>query len=253
MSGNQEELSGDQLTVCSWITHFGNVMSEYTDTFMNCEADHGVMIDPSVADTLAGTSRLLTDIAEREPSLTYGPLRSDRQHWTRTGQHALSTDNIPAPPSKANFITPSTPDQKADVKPFGMGLYTSTATSAGCSSWRALFGPHGSMLYPLPWYTWKLHIDTDIEVVEITNATRWVEFVCSHARTSGGMVYPDWTEIAQKFDAVHVTLPAIVAAQGFRFDTPLGVIPPAFWDVETTFWLRWCFSGAHLVETVGVE
>lgn len=218
---------------------------------MDFEVGNGAMIDPAAADAIAATSCLLADIAEYEPSLTTGPLRSDRQLWTRTGRHVLPSEDTPAPPHEGRFIEPSFAlDQKADVKPLGMGLYTSTATSAGCSLWRALLGPHGSMLYPLPWYTWELEVDIDIQVAEIVSAAEWVEFVCAHARVSDGMVYPDWVNIAREFDAVHVTLPAIAAAQGFYFATSQGVIPPAFWDVETTFWLKWCFSGARLVETI---
>jgi hypothetical protein len=228
-------------------------MSEYTDASMDCGTGDWIKIDPTVADAVAATSRLLTDIAECEPSLISGPLQRDCQHWTRTGRNTLAPESTPARPCAAKFIAPSASlNLKADVKPFDMGLYTSTATSAGCSSWRELFGPHGSMVYPWPWYTWELEIDKDVEVVEITSATKWVDFVCSYARTSDGGVYPDWVEVAREFDAVHITMPVIAAAQGFYFDTPQGVIPPAFWDVETTFWLRWCVSDARLVETVGI-
>jgi hypothetical protein len=107
------------------------------------------------------------------------------------------------------------------------------------------------MVRPLPRYTWMLEIDMDIKVAEIVSATEWVEFVSTHPETSDGFVYPDWVRIALDFDAVHMTLPVVVAAQGFHFSTPQGVIPPAFWDVEQTFWLRWCFSGAHLIENIG--
>jgi hypothetical protein len=93
-------------------------------------------------------------------------------------------------------------------------------------------------------------VNRGIKVAEIVSATKWVEFVCAHARISDGLVYPDWVGIAREFDAIHVTLPAIAAAQGFHFHVPQGIIPPVFWDVETTFWLRWCFSGARLVEVV---
>ncbi len=55
---------------------------------------------------------------------------------------------------------------------------------------------------------------------------------------------------AQVEDVVHITPPAIVATQGFEFATPVGSIPPAFWDVETSFWLKRRFTGARLVETV---
>lgn len=154
-------------------------------------------------------------------------------------------------PREEAFIAPSSArDHKPDVKPFDLGLYTSTATFAGYSMWRVLVGPDDSMLYPRPWYTWELELDRDVKVAEILSATEWVEFVCARARISGGLVYPDWARIAREVDGIHVTLPVIAAAQGFHFNTAHGVIPPAFWDVETTFWVRWCFSGSRLVEAV---
>ncbi len=116
--------------------------------------------------------------------------------------------------------------------------------------WSVLLGLDDAMMYPLPQYTWELEMDRDVTVAEIRSATDWVDFVCAHACISGGLVYPDWVSIAEQWDAIHVTLPMIVAAQGFHLSTPRGVIPPAFWDVETTIWLRWCFSGARLVESV---
>jgi len=89
-----------------------------------------------------------------------------------------------------------------------------------------------------------------VAVAEIASATVWAEFVCAHPRAQHGLVYPNWCKIAREFDAVHITLPAIVAAQGFFVRTSLGPIPPAFWDVESTFWLKWRFTAARLIETV---
>lgn len=250
-ASESQKALGDGRRVCLWITHFTSVMSSHTNTFMDYETGSNAMIDPVVADEMTSNSRLVDDIASCAPSLSVGPLQANRQHWTQTGGQALLSGDILVPPSEEAFVTPALDSkQKPDVKPFGLGLYTSTATSAGCSMWRALLGPNSSMLYPGPWYTWELEVERDLRVAEIVNAMKWVEFVCTYARVSNGLIYPDWERVAQEFDAVHVTLPTIVAAQGFHFDTPRGVIPPAFWDVETTLWLRWCFSGARLVESV---
>jgi hypothetical protein len=60
---------------------------------------------------------------------------------------------------------------------------------------------------------------------------------------------PDWSAVSRDVDAVHVTLPAIVAAQGFGLRTARGITAPAFWDVESTLWLRWRFASARLLET----
>jgi hypothetical protein len=252
-ASENREVLGDGRRFCAQINRFMNVMRRYTDSFMDHEAGSGAMIDPIVADAIAASSRLLGYIAEREPWLNVGPLQVHRQHWTRTARDALPSGEIQAPHETA-FTAPSlVSDHKPDVKPFGLGLYTSTAMSVGCSMWRAFLGPDSSMMWPQPWYTWVLKVERDIRVAEIASATKWVEFVCDYASVSDGFVYPDWVMVAQEFDAIHVTLPAIVAAQGFHFSTLRGVIPPAFWDVETTFWLRWCFSGAHLIERVDVD
>jgi len=95
-----------------------------------------------------------------------------------------------------------------------------------------------------------MRVDDDIRVAEIVSATEWVEFVETYPRVDGDLLYPDWEKSANEFDAVHFTLPAIAAAQGYYFHTYRGIVPPVFWDVETTFWLRWCFTGSHLVDTV---
>jgi hypothetical protein len=243
-------VSDDRCTRGALLDHFAGVMGDCTDTFMRVEAGRDALIAPAVADKMIKTSRLLTDIAVYDPSLIYGPLRVDRQHWTAI---AAVDGLVSAQPCASRFIVPSvTIDEGTTVKPQGIGLYTSTGTSEGNSMWRIYLESFmSSGLYPLPWYTWELEVDADnIRVAEIVSATKWVEFVETYARNNEGVIYPDWVKIAREFDAVHVTLPTIAAAQGFYFDTPQGIIPSAFWDIETTFWLRWCFSGAHLVETV---
>ncbi len=115
-----------------------------------------------------------------------------------------------------------------------------------------------STLYPLPWHVWEMKVaGDDLNVAEIVSASTWVEFVEAHALVvethplaGDDLVYPDWEKIAREFDAVHITVPTIVAAQGFYFHSQHGLIAPAFWDVETTFWLKWRFTDARLLETV---
>jgi hypothetical protein len=241
----QTVMSAGERYAAGRLGHFVSVMRRWTDAFVEIEVGPRATISPDSADALASRSRLLSEIEIFDPSLVNGPMDSAMQHWTTIGRSAYNGE----PPSEERFIPPPS-DQRTAVKPSGFGLYTSTASAAGVSMWRALLGPGGSMMYPLPRYTWELEIDRDVTVAEIVSATDWVEFVCAHARISDGLVFPDWIAIAQSFDAVHFTVPVIAAAQGFAFDTRYGVIPGAFWDVETTFWLRWCFAGARVIETI---
>lgn len=229
----------------SRLEHYVDVMSRCTDSFIEVEAGPLATIKPETADAVVRRSRLVEEIEGFDSSLVTGPMDKSRQHWTPIRGSAWNGEA----PSAQRFIPPRI-GQPARVKPSGFGLYTATASVAGISMWRTLLGPGGSMMLPLPRYTWELGIDDNATIAEIGSATAWVEFVCAYSRTDDGLVYPDWASVAYEWDAIHVTLPVIAAAQGFHLSTPCGVIPPAFWDVEFTFWLRWCFSGARLVERV---
>jgi hypothetical protein len=229
---------------------FADVMSRHTHTLMEHETEGRAIIDPLRADEMVAGSRLVTAISEYEPGLTSGPLQRDRQHWTAiAGREDLP--HTPVEPAEDLFVVPSVgPDQECGIKPFDVGLYTSTSTTAGCSMWRVLISEDSGALHPRPWYTWKLEVNAKaVKVAEIASAQRWVHFISTYPWVHNGLVYPHWVKAAEDFDAVHIMLPTIAAAQGFHFRASGGVIPPAFWDVESTFWLRWRFSGARLVET----
>ena len=68
--------------------------------------------------------------------------------------------------------------------------------------------------------------------------------------TADGLIYPNWPAIAEDFDAVHLTAMAVAAIQGVRITTEMGLIAPSYWDVESTFWLRWSFDAVSEVELV---
>ena len=55
------------------------------------------------------------------------------------------------------------------------------------------------------------------------------------------------------YDAIHVTIPAVVAVQGIRIATASGIIAESYWDVELTLWLNWSFRSAILTEQVQIE
>jgi hypothetical protein len=257
--GNPEAKAGFEV-VCSLLTHFVHVLEGYTDTFMDYECRDDAIIDPELADMMVGECRLLRAIEVHEPSLVRGPLLRHRQDWTcmgggcwpSTGKGRLDR------PSETQFVAPSTARASSAVtKLTGSGLYTSTGTAAGSSTWRKLLSGYlasavaGSQLFPLPWVTWRLEPNAGvINVAEIVSATAWVRFVESYPNAANGGVWPDWTQAAKDFDAIHITLPAIVAAQGFRFRVGPTILEPAFWDVEQTLWLAWRFSGAQLLEVV---
>jgi hypothetical protein len=244
----------DTRDVRALMTRFANVLDRYTNTYMDAEIDPQAVIDPEAADAIVARGRLLRAIGELEPGITLGPLQAERQRWTRTGTFGDPTPAEAGPPDRDQFLLPQCrADDGGEVKPFGFGLYTSTVTAAGSDMWEMYLEAYrGSTLYPEPWHTWDLELDQgSLSVAEIVSARSWVDFVCAAWSRGRGGVVPDWAAAAERYDAVHVTLPAVAAAQGFRFATPHGSIAPVFWDVECTFWLRWRFAGARQVATGG--
>ncbi len=203
-----------------------------------------MQIAPDLADRLVAGSRLLSEMADCEPALGSGLLQTDRQHWVGDGRQR------PIVPHKELCRVPSAETDRMAIPAFWSAFYTSTAMTSGYSMWRALMSCDDSDAFfrRLPWHTWRMDVDDDVCVAEVKDAVAWTDLVTAYSVTIDGMVWPDWPKIAEVFDAVHFTWPFIVAAQGLAFTSDLGVIARAFWDLECTLWLKWRFTGTHMVE-----
>jgi hypothetical protein len=189
------------------LQQFVDVMKWWMGVRMEMEGIPYAIIAPERADELAGRSHLLTEINRFAPSLVTGPLDRMRQQWIMAGLYGGCAEQ----PSERRFIAPRK-DGLAAIQPVRVGLWTSTASVAGASMWRAYMEPwRNSVGYPMPWHTWEFLIDEHVKVAEIGSAAKWVELVRAYPRRSDGCLCPDWAAVARKFDAVHVTLPAVVA------------------------------------------
>jgi hypothetical protein len=158
--------------------HFARIMSWSPDA-IKIEVGPYATITPGMADALARRSRMLAEIEQFDPSLIDGPMHRALQHWTPGRESAWTGE----PPSEGRFITPQV-GQPAAVKPFHLGLYTSTATAAGASMRRAYLGPGGSAWYPLPRYTWQLEINEDVDRRRVRCHTRHAASHCGSAGVS---------------------------------------------------------------------
>jgi hypothetical protein len=240
------------------MSRFASELSADTDAEMDMQIGTQVMTDPGAADAIVARSSLLRAIGALEPSITAGPLWADRQRWVHTGELGEPCTVDANPPDRRQFLPPQPrTDGRGEAKPFHLGLYTSTVTGAGWTMWESYLEPYygqpgrDSMTYPPPWHSWDLELDGEpLAIAEVVSAKTWVDFVAEwHSQGRDGIV-PDWAAVAEHYDAVHISASAVAAAQGLRFATELGTTAPAFWDVESTLWLRWRFSGARLVGIV---
>jgi hypothetical protein len=237
------------------IEQFVAVMSSITHTQLTSSpnATPSPLVDPQEADRLVASCELLDAIAAFDETLVVGPLDVSRQEWVADTPRP-SVVRYGHVPTVKEFRAPC---QQREIphstKPFNLGLYTSTRTPHSSSMWRVYLEEYGGgpVLLPRPWYSWRLcPVDRELRICEIASARDWTRFVSSFPAVDGVNVYPDWKSAADVFDGVHVTARAIVAIQGFEFWTPVGHTAPAYWDVESTFWLRWSFADAALVEVV---
>lgn len=232
------------------LRHFTSVMTGWTEPEMTALAGGPAVLAPSEAeeaDDMADRCLLLSRLARDQESLVRGPLDRTRQHWIGTGPHELAPHRRPTP-GREHFTAPGGDCAPPCTKPFHLGLYTSTARRDGPCMWR-MYLDLGSTLHPRPWQTWRLPVtDPTPGILEIGGASDWAAFVGRYPLVRGDDVYPDWAKAARDFDGVHMTLRAIVAAQGFRIPVADGLAAAPFWDIESALWLRWCFSAPHLME-----
>ena len=226
-----------------------SVMQHVTSTGATPSLSEMAILDPAEADAIAGRSELLTRLAAEVPDLVHGPLRLDSQYWTATGKPAHVKADGPVL-EKVRF-TGFASVEPPSSKPFGVGLFTSTAPPGAPSPWRTYLDLNrGSTLHPLPWHTWHVVPVADAVIYEVTTAADWADFVSSDPISRNSMLYPNWAGSAQRYDAVHMTLRAVVATQGLYFASPAGIVAPPYWDVESTLWLRWSFASTELIEVL---
>jgi hypothetical protein len=238
------------------LTHFINILQQTVPAGRLPDAASAETVDMAEADRWLQRCELLGRVAAQAPRLVDGPVDLGTQYWVATGNRPGTPDRESAP-RESHFIpaaaSTDAPRVATGPKPFGVGLFTSTEAAGDHGMWRRyLTGYEGSSgwLYPMPWRVWRLQVRSGVRVYEVSDAARWVGLITDFPRTTAGYLHPDWMAVAAVYDAVHVTLRAVAATQGLSFATSSGPTAPPYWDTEQTFWLRWSFGAAELVEVV---
>jgi hypothetical protein len=233
------------------LAHFISVLQQIVPPGRFPDAAEAETVAADEADRWQRRCELLGRVAAQAPGLVDGPVDLGAQYWIAMGDRPGTPRRGPRPQESDFVAVAAGPDPRTAAKPFGVGLFSSTGFAGGPGMWRLyLAGYEGSTLHPMPWRTWRLRTRSDARVYEVSDAARWVRLITDFPRAAKGYVHPDWAAVAAVYDAVHVTLRAVTAAQGLSFGTEHGPTVPAYWDVEQTFWLRWCFDGAELVDVV---
>jgi hypothetical protein len=240
----------------SSVAHFINVMHGFYDFRMESADGQQAVIGSLEADRITGECRLLRDMSQEDPDLVTGPITLSRQHWLEPEVPISGRSAELRGPESSRFTAPA--DTAVPVhfespyglaKPSGLGLFTSTATWSEQGMWwhyilpEIAVNPSGHRRR-----VWRMQVEEGVRVLEVTNAAEWLEFVESYAQFEAGFVFPNWSSVARDYDGVHLTLRAIVAIDGFCFPATGGITAPPYWGLESTLWLRWCFTSSELLE-----
>lgn len=210
-------------------------------------------ISPSAADAVVRKSALLSYLESVAAEVVAGPLRPDAQFWIGTGKPSTAPTPHRGLDRRLFVEIAAGGEPTPSTKPFFLGLYTSTGLLATHGMWELYLDTTRSSLFPPPWEIWMVRPVPGVDVLEIASATAWAALVSEHPLRHEGLLYPDWRSVSRTHDAVHVTLRAIAATQGVCLRAGNETLAPAYWDVESTLWLRWCFEGAELVGLAGEE
>lgn len=215
--------------------HAVQVMQEATNTSMEAVLSGADSVSADDADEVVRGCKLLRDLGERHHNLTAGPLQAERQVWVAVPareQAALV---------QALYVDGAHPHQQREralVKPPGIGLYTSTQPVDCEPPWLMYLRLYyGSDIHPLPWGVYVCEPVADVRAYEVATAGDWVELHRRYPESTPSGIVPDWSTFSREFTCVHICLQAVVALQGMRLRLPGGVSAPAFYDIETTFWV----------------
>ena len=207
------------------------------------------VIEAHDADTVVATSHMLTRLGAVAPQIVNGGLDRCSQYWISTVKYPWLKPRDPQL-SPDKFVAIGT-DIAPSTKPFYVGLYTYTGLAGSQGMWRAYIESAVSGTgFERPWHVWKICASPSARVYEVNTASAWADLSMRYPLVENELIYPNWFAVAEDYDAVHLTAMAIAATQGVRISTAMGLVAPSYWDVESTFWLRWSFNAVSEVEIV---
>jgi hypothetical protein len=192
-------------------------------------------------DAIVACCTLLERIHSQTPELM-AKKAAPNQLWTVTSGAAGSANRTRQRPPAGRFLLPTTTTTPS-AKPTYGGFYTSPRLpEEGTSMSLGYLRRWGGTLFERPWMTYALTPVQDAIIFQICTGSDWQAHVERFPLKHGNFVYPDWRKIASAYDAVRIGLSSVVATQGVPLNSSLGLIAAAYWDVETTIWLRWRFA-----------
>lgn len=199
-------------------------------------ADHNRVLRAVLAEGPQLVTMARAILAQPRAKWWFGPLDRTSQLWiSRRGQ----------PPVPEQLVVPRTAPESWEryaQKPAG-GLFTSTFIGGSSAVLATLALGTGDYQVSLPLTLYRLVASPSARIFEVTGPDDWHQLCIRYpAGGDDGRLVPDWSRVAQDWDAVHLTFGGLLASEQVRVETREGWTQLWGWDFEQTVWLRWCFT-----------
>lgn len=185
----------------------------------------------------------------------FGPLDRRRQLLAATPAARPRMGLVTSPTEASVLVQPVVPNRPpTEWERYAQfphwGVYTSTEAD-GVSSFLVGASASAGDLGPLkpPVARYLLAVSAAARVFEVDGPDAWHRLCVSYPAPEegglrGGLTVPDFGAAARDWNAVHLTLGGLMAADQVRVGGPAGRTELQGWDAEQTVWLRPAFDGA---------
>lgn len=172
------------------------------------------------------------------------PLDRSNQYWIGNG----------SPSKEEPWFRSRTVDKSWEdyaQKPNG-GIATSTKFGETSSALAALRHHTGDYYEgDVPFSRRRVVPDPGARVFEVQGPLDWHHLCASYpSLDKDGRMVPLWNAVSADWDAVHLSLGGLVAADQVKTRSSLGWSELRFWEFEQTRWLNWSFSEIEMASDV---
>ena len=188
-------------------------------------------------------------VSRLEAAWWWAELNREAQWWTGASIHA---------PSVPGDLEPKTGGPLTDHERYSLmperGFLTSSAFGDITSHLAYLSWGSGDFPINNPIPCRRYPVSAQARVFEVHGPDDWHALVAAHPASERGparngvpgdredQVVPDWASVAKAWDSVHLSFGGLLTTRFVWIEGHPGPTRNWSWEIEGTWWLRWCFD-----------
>ena len=167
----------------------------------------------------------------------YEPLDLESQIWSSPQMRGNPGPLEPFAPD--SWHKPNPPLVREDSPlPSTLSQTTSTLRGGSTAEWTAFDLCAGDHICEFPLAAWQVRFGQSVRVREINHPADWHDLCLKFPhREPDGRLMPNWREVADAWDGVHVTLGGVLSCEQARYERDGEWSMMQFWHTEETCWM----------------